>query len=297
MCNKYIIIMVVIIICIIFIANNVAFPLSAGDSSSGKQAVKNLHSYPNNNNSKKTLSGVIVEPRTENLVFIIKHYIHKLPRDSYIQVFHGNLNKTLLENEFKKEINNGKIELLNMGIDNLTIQGYSYLLTSPVFWNKIKTNNILIFQTDSITCSQSSQDLESFYNYDFIGAPPPIYICYMLNILFLAKGTFVGSLKYFNGGLSFRKKDAMLNVLKEYIWDELTPEDVWFCAFLNKQGANLPSRETAQLFSFESDKITDIPWGLHKPRKEFEKLNLICPEVKEIPTIESHTDYRNLYLL
>jgi hypothetical protein len=289
--------LLIILLIIILISCNCVFPLSAGDIDSGKKAVENLIvKYPVQSNTH-TLVGVIIEPRIDNLIFTIKHYLQKLPSDAHIQVYHGINNKFLLEQEFAKEILMDKISLLNMGVDNLTIQGYSYLLTHPYFWKTIRSNNVLIFQTDSITCGNSTVKLSEFYDYDFVGSPPPIYISYLINILFLAKGVVLGTLNFFNGGLSFRKKNAMLLVLKYYDWDHLTPEDVWFCAYLSKIGAKMPTREQAQKFGFEADKINGIPWGLHKPRKELSVLKQICPEVKHIPTLESHTDYRNLYLL
>jgi hypothetical protein len=50
---------------------------------------------------------------------------------------------------------------------------YSELLCSVEFWEAIPTENILIFQEDSMICSKSQRSLLDFLEYDYIGAPWP----------------------------------------------------------------------------------------------------------------------------
>jgi hypothetical protein len=287
-------IFVISLIIIIIVASNfVTFPLDAGSRLPGVYAMLNLENRLQHSPEKidKNLVAAIVEPRKDNLVETIDHYLKKLPT-AFFQVYHGTKNIDILQ----KYINNPRIELLNMGVDNLTIQGYSRLLCSKAFWKTIRAENCLIFQTDSITCGASNYDLDQFMNYDFVGAPHPIYVTTGLKILFTCR-MMKPEEKYYNGGLSFRKRSKMLEIVKKFPWDGKITEDIWFCHHLPKIGGKLPNLDIARKFSFEAEYLGKTPWGLHKPRKNYNKLCKVCPEFKNIPFVNAHTDYRNLYML
>lgn len=288
-------ILILIVITIIIISRTCVFPLSAGDINCGLEASQNiklqtkLENYP--------LVAAIVEPRRENLVKIVRHFLKVMPEYTHFQIYHGTKNAELVYNAFNNEIRSGKLSVMNMGVDNLTIQGYSALLTSKEFWESIKSERVLIFQTDAITCPKSKINIQDFYGYDYVGAPVPMYINILISILFMGKGYFPWHNNYYNGGLSYRTRSKMLKVLSHYPWDRKCTEDIWFCAFLPRVGGRLPNRKVAGEFSYEAADLSVIPWGLHKPRKNYDCLYKICPQVKEIPFAPSHTDYRNLYLL
>jgi hypothetical protein len=55
-----------------------------------------------------------------------------------------------------------------------------------------------------------------------------------------------------NGGLSLRRKSAMLNVLSHFEWDGKQNEDLFFCEKLKLLNANLPTFEVAKTFSVET---------------------------------------------
>jgi hypothetical protein len=286
------------VLVIIIICRTCVFPLSAGTVDSGLLAAKNfqrqaeqkqLNDYP--------LVAAIVEPREENLAKILIHFIKVMPAYTHFQVYHGTNNAYVLYDNFKPYIQSGKISLWNLGVDNLSLQGYSALLTSKEFWNTVQSEQVLIFQTDAITCGQSKFKIEDFMDYDFVGAPVSTYISILILILFMGKGYITGHSSFYNGGLSYRTKSKMLAVLDEYPWDQMCTEDIWFCAFLPRVGGVLPTREEARKFSFEAEKLTTTPWGVHKPRKEYDSLCDVCPEIKDIPFVPTHTDYRSLYLL
>jgi hypothetical protein len=286
-------ILIAIIIIIIIASNFVTFPLDAGSRLPGVQAMINLENrlldFPEK--LDRNLVAAIVEPRKNNLVETIDHYLRKLPT-AHFQVYHGTKNWDILQ----KYNNNSRVELFNMGVDNLTIQGYSRLLCSEAFWRTIRAENCLIFQTDSITCGSSDCDLDQFINYDFVGAPCPSYVTIGLKILFACR-LMKSEEKYYNGGLSFRKRSKMLEIVQKFPWDGKITEDVWFCHHLPKIGGKLPDLATARKFSFEAELLGETPWGLHKPRKNYSKLCNVCPEFKSIPYVPAHTDYRNLYML
>ena len=283
---------------IIIICRTIVFPLSAGTVDSGLQAAENLEIQTKQRQLQNyPLVAVIVEPREENLVKILNHFMKVMPPYTHFQVYHGTKNADIIYNNFKNHIQSNKISVWNMGVDNLSIQGYSALLTSKSFWNSVQGERTLVFQTDAITCGKSKFKIQDFVEYDFVGAPLSTTISILINIFFMGKGYVTGHSRFYNGGLSYRTKSKMLDVIKKYPWDQLCPEDIWFCAFLPRIGGVLPARESAREFSFESETLTCTPWGLHKPRKEYDQLCKICPEVKEIPYIPTHTDYRNLYLV
>jgi len=282
----------IIIIIYLFICNFLTLPLSSGSK------LQNF-SFGDAQNSVHKLVAVMVEPRIENTVETIQRYMNILPEYTHFQIFHGNLNHTLLQNSFSNEIANNKISLHHLNVDNLDILNYNHICTSIPFWESISSENILVFQTDSTPCSKSTSQIEDFYEYDYIGAPMDNTLNNFIHFYLLGKGIYCNFKNYMNGGLSFRKKSKMIQVLKQYPWDEKVPEDVWFCMALYQTNGKLPSKQIARTFSFESDKLENakIPWGLHKPRKDFKTLSSICPEIKYIPIAKRHSDYRNFFLL
>ncbi len=296
--SKLFLILLFIVLMVVLMCRTCVFPLAAGTVDSGLQAAESLQAQLDTKNVLEyPLVAAIVEPRENNLLSTLNHFIKVMPRYTHFQVYHGTNNQEVLYRNFKPYILSGKISLWNLGVPNLTIQGYNALLTSKTFWNTIQSERVLIFQTDAITCSQSPFNIENFVEYDFVGAPIARYIRILISIMFLGKGYVTRHTRFYNGGLSYRTKSKMLAVIEEYPWDQLVPEDIWFCTFLPRVGGVLPDIKQARKFSFESEKLDYIPWGIHKPRKEYTQLNKVCPEFKQIPIIPSHTDYRNLYLV
>ncbi len=74
----------------------------------------------------------------------------------------------------------------------------SLFLLKPWLWEQLKSaSRVLLFQTDSIICSNSAHKIEDFMEWDFIGAPYARYI---------GPG--------YNGGLSLRNPNLILEILK-----------------------------------------------------------------------------------
>lgn len=283
---------------IIFICNTVVFPLNAGSSESGIIASREIAKQLNTHSLKDyPLVAAIVEPREEYLVECIKHFMDTLPQYTHFQVYHGTENKEIVYANFGSYIASGKMSAWDLNVKNLTIQGYSALLTSESFWRSIQSDRVLIFQTDAALCSETKLNIEMFYAYDFIGAPMPSYINILIWLRFLFTGCLITHLRYFNGGLSFRRRNKMLELITKHPWNYMWPEDVWFCAHLPQINGVLPTIAAARTFSFEAEQLAGVPLGVHKPRKEWSALSQICPQVKNIKRVASHSDYRNLFLL
>ena len=211
---------------------------------------------------------VIVEPREhEFLVPVINNIIDNVPEYTKIQIFHGTKNLDYIKKHFGNQIKSNKIILTNLNVENLTIKDYNLLLTSSNFWNNIDGEHILIFQTDSCMCSKSSNKIEDFLKYDYVGAP-------WIHLPNMNGG---------NGGFSLRKKSKMLEIISKNKYNNEN-EDVYFSKF----STYLPSRELSKKFSIEGI-YYDSPIGIHKPwhknhlsKNNLDKLKQNCPEISTI---------------
>lgn len=113
-----------------------------------------------------------------------------------------------------------------------SITAYNRRLTSLDFWNQFEEENVLIIQHDSAILRTG---IEDYYQYDFIGAP-------IKHINFPAM----------NGGFSLRHKSAMINVIKNYHYNGLDNEDMYFCNGLKQLNGKFPTLEVAKSFSCET---------------------------------------------
>lgn len=93
---------------------------------------------------------------------------------------------------------------------------FSRFLATPWIWEQLApASHVLLFQADSMLCSNAARSVEDFFDYDFVGAPIRAE---------LGAGM--------NGGLSLRKRETMLRVTTEFEWAETQGErrfeDKWF---------------------------------------------------------------------
>ena len=191
---------------------------------------------------------VIVEPREhKDLETVIKTVMYFLNEsDSKIKwglsIIHGESNKKFV----KKIVDKWEgVELQNLWVNNLTPIQYNQMLMGSQFWKQLKTENILLFQTDSTLLKFG---IDQFISYIYIGAP----------WIRFREGKIVG-----NGGLSFRKKSKMIEISETYANDEITMEDIYFCKYLKDE--DLPDIGIAKQFSVE-DVEYDDPLGVHQPK-------------------------------
>ena len=212
-------------------------------------------------------AAVIVEPRKhEYLIPIVKDNLKKLPSATKFYVFHGTDNEDFVRSGFGPEIESGKMILKNLGVKNLKTPDYNNLLTSKDFWSSIDGENILIYQTDTVICGDPGDKLKPFLKYDYVGAP-------------WVNGNYSNG-KGGNGGLSFRKKSAMLKALRDKKYNG-PAEDVYF----SNSDLNFPSREEAAKFSAEQ-MYSKNPFGVHKVwtfnHRWYPELVETCPELSTI---------------
>ncbi len=155
----------------------------------------------------------------------------------------------IINNKLSKYKN--KIKLKNLNVNNLTITDYNNLLVSKEFYNEIPTEVFLIFQTDSIICSDFKDLINNYIKYDYVGAP--------------WKDKQVG-----NGGLSLRRKSKMLEIIENCKYNNNYNEDVYFSFSCPGININKPTFEQANTFSIETV-YNDKSFGVHKPWNHFQK--------------------------
>jgi hypothetical protein len=137
--------------------------------------------YKNNKETEKdyfqaeeeSYTAVIVEPRKHKaLSFVLNSFLTNLSDKWNIIIFHGKINEQFVKNIINEEMPRFKkrITLENLGVDNLSITQYNELLTSESFYEKIPTEIILIFQTDTMINDKNKEKIDEFIKYDYVGA-------------------------------------------------------------------------------------------------------------------------------
>jgi|UniRef100_A0A6C0IPE7 hypothetical protein len=235
--NKYIILsVIVLVICVLILL----------------QFAKNKHIYSEAMSDRYT--AVIVEPREHAaLEYVLQNALDNLEENWDVHIFHGIKNKQFVVDIIDNKLSafKDRIVLQNMYVENLSIEEYNRLMTSIDFYEKIPTETMLVFQTDSIICEECKEYVNEFLQYDYVGAP---------------NKEWVG-----NGGFSLRKKSKMIDVLKTDKRAEGENEDVFFTKKEHK--LFMPDIETANRFSNEGN-YSPNSFGVHKPWWYFTKPDL-----------------------
>lgn len=184
-----------------------------------------------------------------------------------------------------------KVRFLPDGVSFPTHPSVSVFLTDPWLWETFeKVNRVLMFQADSILCSNSKARVDDFLEWDFIGAPVlPAYV-----------DSKRPNARSFNGGLSIRNprvfaeiaRDPHLNFTADLtsgpykeLPNNMRFEDHWFMWRIDERpdlNARIPPPEVAGQFSVETWYF-DHPLGYHQPHRwQAERYSEIvdwCPEV------------------
>ena len=223
-----------------------------------------IKNNPLNFKKHSNFGSVIIEDRClPHLECLIRNTILKTPDNWNHSVVCTRLNFKSI-NQLCKRIHKD-IKVIQVGIPNFTQNTYNDMLLSTWFWNKIDSENILIYQQDSFLFREG---IEEFYEYDYIGAP------------WLPHQTD-NQLGVGNGGFSFRKKSKMLKCLDtinpkklQLSSDTLNymrncnlhnpPEDVYYSkAIIDYDLGNVANREVANQFAEE--RVASVnPLGGHQ---------------------------------
>ncbi|RKO88160.1 hypothetical protein BDK51DRAFT_7501, partial [Blyttiomyces helicus] len=160
---------------------------------------------------------VLVEPHAQDqLLPIVTHFAATLADDWGFHIFNSPENDDILRESvvIRKMLESGKLNITHIpsrfqcGLNEMTDR----ILTDTWIWEQLRPEqeNILLFQLDSIICSRSNQTPESYFEYDWVGAPWP-------------QQNFAGG----TGGLSIRKRSMLLNVIRSFPRRETETEDVY----------------------------------------------------------------------
>lgn len=241
-----------------------------------KKLFKRRQSHKYKKGGSSTYTAIIIEPRKHKaLEFVLKNILENLNNDWNVIVFHGNLNKEYIKNILNTTLNKYKdrITLKSLKKDNLSIEKYNTLLTTPSFYDNIPTELFLLFQTDSMINPRNKENINNFLKYDYVGAP--------WNDI----STGVG-----NGGFSLRRKSKMLEIIKHCL-PLNGPEDLFFAqtykANCPNMSLNVPSEKEAEEFS--SEQIWNPKsFGIHSPWKylDNEKILKDFPEISELMELQ-----------
>jgi len=167
------------------------------------QIKKKKFEIKNSVNNKKT--AVIIETRNHILlIHVIYNIMFNLGDDWNLHIFCGYDNIDIVKSEFP----NVKITLLPFY--NLSVNIYDFICMNTFFWNSIDAEDILIFQVDTYLIDSINKEI---FDFVYIGAP---HLNVHSNVSYLTPNNFG-----LNGGLSFRKKSAMLECIKD-----ISPTDI-----------------------------------------------------------------------
>ena len=228
-----------------------------------------------------TKSAVLCDNRfDDSMIDIVLNFMINLDQQWQFQLFVGKTTKELWANNeyLSPYIKTGKIILdeLENYFDENPLEYYQNIN----FWKAIKHEKILIFQTDSVLCSNSKFRVEDFLQFDFVGAPWKV-----------RDKEFNGRVG--NGGLSLRTKSVMIHLLETYPPHEQLEElrNLNEDCYLNKfiallPGVHLPTYRIAKRFAMETDLYGlhghDISAGVHrhfvKDEKDWNSLVYRCVE-------------------
>ena len=118
---------------------------------------------------------------------------------------------------------------------------YNKLLKNPEFYRKLPSENLLFLQTDSYLRKYIP---DFFINYDYIGAP------------------FTWDNNNMGGGLTFRKRSAMIDICKNF-HENIDTEDLFISKGIQKLNYKMPSYFEAIPY-FSESAIFEEPIGVHQ---------------------------------
>jgi GR25 family glycosyltransferase involved in LPS biosynthesis len=226
----------------------------AGNTVLSSQEEINLIQYEGK--CKQSYLALIIEPRPGPMLGrVVRNFATILDARWRIVIMHGTENRSDAESAADAEPP-GRVELRNMNVSNITIPQYSDIMLSESLWRSLPAEHVLVFQTD--TAISHNHSIDEFLEYDYVGAPwsAPIRKTFPDG----TQNSEVG-----NGGLSLRRKSAMLRAVKD-IHDNTNPEDIYLVMKMCELGGfNIAPLDVAARFSAETMIVDKTPFGIHKP--------------------------------
>jgi hypothetical protein len=232
-------------------------------------------------------TALIIEPRyLEKLPLIIHEFYNKLGSNWKIVFYCGQNLKSLWKLHLYDDI-----EIRELNVNNFnTSYEYSYFCKQKSLWESLYGDYVLIFQADTWIFNEKPYTIDYFINLNksYIGGNMtyPWFELFRENI-----NTHY---KNFNGGLSLRKKQHMINIINKFppkmktnniINDLLSDEeDVYFTIGCYKLGYSVGNDKESGYFAIHTI-YYDKSFGIHKP----------IPQIKDI-IYKKYPELANLYL-
>ena len=242
------------------------------------------------------LIGILVEPRKLKQVhYIVNNFFEVLPNVK-LYFFCGKNLKKHYENYFKLHKN---LNIVELDLNNLTSTSYSDLLKSLNFWNQFDAEYVLTIQTDGCLCKNSTLQIDSFFEYDFVGGYASGQWKELMNSTLDVKRDF----PCFNGGFSLRNISKCLSVItnfpplptskkttnfKEY------PEDIYFvCGMLElgfKVGVDYHASTFCSHKHFFKNSFCIHNFFRYSESNTLEECFQYCPEYQDFINLEPCRD-------
>jgi hypothetical protein len=228
---------------------------------------------------------VIVEPREhEHLQYVCENFDKNICKSWDLYVFHGKSAGPYAK-QATAQIKGRRVYLIPLETDNLDGDGYNALFKSLDFWNQVKAEDILVFQTDAVICPASQYKIRDFMKYDYIGCGS--YAGAIGNKKDIWGNKYSkGNSFYGIGGLSFRKNSFQKQCIRKY--PEISadyPEDVFFSNCV-EQSVNKPESAEVLANFCTQDSFIKRSFGAHNTwymKADIkEKFYDFCPAAKVI---------------
>ena len=233
---------------------------------------------------------VIVETREHDaLPFVLNNVMSVLPEEYSLQIFHGTSNYEYVYDSVENDMMllDKEVEFTNLNIDSISADDSSLeIMLTKDFWNKVVGENVLYFECDTMLCPNSEFKIEDFENFNYIGG-------YWGNELGMMNQKYK---RVMNGGLSFRKRSFMLDIienkLQSYLDNGGNPCEDYF---VSEMVEDKPTYEEVLSFSIDNGYMYPInnkaPFGLHKPwgevkskghGKYYDDIKKVCEDVEKL---------------
>ena len=239
------------------------------------------------------LVGILIEPRKLKQVhYIIKNFFEVLP-DVKLYFFCGKNLKQHYEDCFRLHKN---LNIIELGVRNLTYKSYSDLLKSVDFWNQFNTEYALTIQTDGCLCKNSTLQIDRFFEYDFIGGYAAGQWKQLMKPIIDVDNHF----PCFNGGFSLRNVSKCLSVLTRFPPSATSPkttndfkkypEDMYFVYGMLELGFKVAIDRQATTFCmhkhFVKNSFCIHNFFRYSEDNQLDECFHYCPEYKDFINIE-----------
>jgi hypothetical protein len=129
---------------------------------------------PNRGADQRNVAVIVENRPLDNIVPLILHFSTVLGPNWPVVIFTSQENRIPSSAPFQRALGDGGIQIrvLPPHVKFHVRDEVSDFLTSPWLWESLApAPHVLLFQADSIICSNSPETMEDFLQYDFVGAP------------------------------------------------------------------------------------------------------------------------------